>query len=57
VLPLGQFDTRGDPDRQTELSHMSADLIERGVMHIVGTRDSDPRAMPSVHDAIARLTL
>jgi hypothetical protein len=57
VLPLGQFDTKGDPARQAELSRMSADLIERGVMKIVGQRDSDPRAMPSVHDAIARLTL
>jgi len=56
VLPLGQFDTKGDPERQTELSRMSAELIERGLMKIVGTRDSDPRAMPSVHDAIAKLT-
>ena len=56
VLPLGRFDAKGDPERQTELSRMSAELIERGVMKIVGTRDSDPRAMPSVHDAIARLT-
>ncbi len=57
VLPLGQFDTKGDPERQAELSRMSADLIDRGVMKIVGQRDSDPRAMPSVHDAIAQLTL
>jgi hypothetical protein len=57
VLPLGQFDTKGDPERQAELSQMSADLIERGVMRIVGRRDSDARAMPSVHDAIAQLTL
>jgi|ERR1700723_2440751 hypothetical protein len=56
VLPLGRFDTKGDPERRVELSRMSADLIERGVMKIVGARDADPRAMPSVHDAIARLT-
>jgi hypothetical protein len=56
VLPLGRFDTKGDPERQTELSRMSAELIEKGVMKVMGTRDSDPRAMPSVHDSIAKLT-
>jgi hypothetical protein len=57
VLPLGQFDTAGDAERAATLARMSADLIERGVMRIEGRRDNDPGAMPSVHDAIARLTL
>jgi hypothetical protein len=57
VLPLGRYDSRGEPERREKLSGMSADLIERGVMRIIGQRGSDPNVMPSVHDAIAQLTL
>ena len=57
VLPLGRYDSQGEPARRENLSRMSAALIEQGVMRIIGQRGSDPNVMPSVHDAIAQLTL
>ncbi|MBI1198550.1 MAG: hypothetical protein GC203_11865 [Phenylobacterium sp.] len=56
VLPLGRFDTRGDPARAAELGAMSRDLIARGLMTVVGDRSRrDPR-IGDFHDAIARVT-
>jgi hypothetical protein len=56
ILPLGRFDTKGDPARAAELAGMAAALIQSGAMKTIGQRVGDPQAMTSVHDAIARLT-
>jgi hypothetical protein len=56
LLPLGRYDTRGEPTRAVELARMAAELIGSGKMRTVGARVADPAAMTSVHDAIARLT-
>jgi hypothetical protein len=56
VLPLGRYDTAGDPERAAELARMSAGLVARGELTRIGDRAGrDPR-MPSLHDLIARVT-
>jgi hypothetical protein len=56
VLPLGRYDTAGDPDRAAELARMSAGLVANGQLTRVGDRAArDPR-MPNLHDLIARVT-
>ncbi|MBX3484128.1 hypothetical protein [Phenylobacterium sp.] len=55
-VPLGRYDTRGDPARRAELTGMSAVLREAGKMRIVGDRSNrDPR-IGDFHDIIARVT-
>jgi hypothetical protein len=56
ALPLGRYDTCGDPGRAAELARMVADLIRLGKLRMVGEDVADPQLMTSVHDAIARLT-
>ncbi len=56
ILPLGRYDTRGDPDRAASLARMGTDLVARGLMAIEGDRSlRDPR-VGSFHDEIARVT-
>jgi hypothetical protein len=56
VLPLGRYDTRGDPARAAELAAMGQALRDRGLMTVVGDRSGrDPR-IGDFHDAIARVT-
>jgi hypothetical protein len=60
ILPLGQYETRGEPDRARELAAMAAKVRESGAMTtITSGAPAKPDAQPltSVHDAIARLTL
>mgnify|MGYP001561447267 CR=1 FL=1 len=56
VVPLGRYDTRGDPDRAAELTAMSQALIAEGRMQTIGDRSNrDPR-IGNFHDPIARVT-
>jgi hypothetical protein len=56
VVPLGRYDTRGDPDRRAELTGMSQALVASGKMRLVGDRSKrDPR-VGDFHDIIARVT-
>jgi hypothetical protein len=56
VLPLGRYDTAGDPGRAAELAGMSAGLVAAGQLTRIGDRAArDPR-MPNLHDPIARVT-
>ena len=57
ILPLGQYDTHGDPARAAELGTMAAKALESGGMKTTGERIANPQAITSIHDAIARLTL
>ncbi len=57
ILPLGRYDTRGDPARAAELAAMALKVRESGGMTVIGERLADPQAITSIHDAIARLTL
>lgn len=57
ILPLGRFDTRGEPERASKLAAMAAGVREVGAMTTFGERLADPQAITSIHDAIARLTL
>lgn len=56
VLPLGRYDTRGDPARAAELRAMGQALAASGKMTVTGVRASGPSALGSFHDAIAKLT-
>jgi hypothetical protein len=56
VLPLGRYDTRGDPARAAELASLVDALRANGDMQTIGEHRADPQAISSVHDAIARLT-
>lgn len=56
VLPLGRYDTKDDPTRAAELATLAAALLTSGQMQMIGGPSTDPQAMSSVHDAIARLT-
>jgi hypothetical protein len=56
VLPLGRYDTRGDPARAAELRAMGQALSASGKMVVTGARPAGPSALGSFHDAIARLT-
>lgn len=56
VVPLGRYDTKGDPARRAELTAMSAALREAGKMQVIGDRSGrDPR-VGDFHDIIARVT-
>lgn len=56
IVPLGRYDTMGDPERRTELSEMAARLQKSGVMKTMGDRSKrDPR-VGDFHDLIARVT-
>jgi hypothetical protein len=56
VLPIGRYDTKGDPKRREELVRMSGTLIESGRMTVTGDRSTrDPR-IGDFHDALARVT-
>lgn len=55
-VPLGRYDTRGEPERAAELAAMAQDLRDRGLMSVRGDRAGrDPRA-GNFHDVIARVT-
>lgn len=44
VVPLGRYDTRGEPARQAELAAMAQALRDAGRMRVVGDRSRrDPR--------------
>jgi hypothetical protein len=56
VVPLGRYDTRGDPGRAAELAALGQGLRDRGLMCVIGDRLArDPR-VGNFHDAIARVT-
>lgn len=56
VVPLGRYDTRGEPARQAELGAMAQALREQGKMTIIGDRTNrDPR-VGDFHDVIAKVT-
>ena len=60
ILPLGRYETRGEPDRAKALAAMAAKVREAGAMRTI--TDGAParpgaQALTSMHDAIARLTL
>ncbi|MBU1374960.1 MAG: hypothetical protein KKE02_18095 [Alphaproteobacteria bacterium] len=56
VVPLGRYDTRGDPARQAELGAMAQALRDAGKMRVIGDRSRrDPR-VGDFHDLIARVT-
>ncbi len=57
VLPLAQYDTRGDPRRAAELQAMSQALVAAGRLTVSGTTPSaSGGALSTLHDSIARLT-
>jgi hypothetical protein len=56
VVPLGRYDTRGDPERKAELGRMGQALRDAGKMQVIGDRSArDPR-VGDFHDQIARVT-
>jgi hypothetical protein len=56
IVPLGRYDTRGEPERAAELSRMSAALVAAGRMQVTGDRSGrDPR-IGGFHDLIAQVT-
>lgn len=56
VVPLGRYDTRGEPARQAELGAMAQVLRDSGKMRVIGDRSRrDPR-VGDFHDLIARVT-
>ncbi len=58
VLPMAQYDTLDDADRQVVLQQMVKDLLDAGNMsRPLGARSPDPDHFPKLHDAIARLTV
>lgn len=57
ILPLGRYDTRGEPTREAELARMAIGAVESGRMKLIGELTSNDQAITSIHDAIARLTL
>jgi hypothetical protein len=56
VLPLGRFDTAGDPERAAELSRMSAQAVAEGKMRLLGDRTGRDARIGNFHDPIARVT-
>lgn len=54
ILPLAQFDTRGEPARAAELNAMVEALVAQGKLRSSGS--SPGSTLFAVHDAIARLT-
>jgi hypothetical protein len=56
VIPLGQFDTRGNPDRVATLQEMSKAVIASGKLKMTGTPPGGDGPLGSIHDAIAKLT-
>lgn len=56
VVPLGRYDTLGEPARQAELAGMAQALREAGKMQVIGDRSGrDPR-VGDFHDVIAKVT-
>ncbi|MDZ4375303.1 MAG: hypothetical protein U1C74_28295, partial [Phenylobacterium sp.] len=56
VVPLGRYDTQGEPARQAELAAMAQALRDTGRMRVIGDRSGrDPR-VGDFHDLIARVT-
>jgi hypothetical protein len=56
VVPLGRYDTQGDPERRAELGRMSQALRDDGRMQVIGDRSGrDPR-VGDFHDIIAKVT-
>ncbi len=56
VVPLGRFDTRGEPERAAQLAALAAVARESGRMKVIGDRSKrDPR-IGDFHDAIAKVT-
>jgi hypothetical protein len=56
VVPLGRYDTRGDPARTAELAGMGQVLLKDGRMTVLGDRSKrDPR-IGNLHDAVAKVT-
>lgn len=57
VVPLGRYDTRGEPARKAELGAMAQALRDSGKMRVIGDRSlRDPR-VGDFHDLIARVTV
>jgi hypothetical protein len=56
VIPLGQFDTLGKPDRAATLQEMSKAVIASGKLKMTGTPPGGDGPLGSIHDAIAKLT-
>jgi hypothetical protein len=56
TVPLGQFCTEGDPERAAKLQSMVAATVAAGKLSFVGDRTPNADSVPSIHDAIARLT-
>lgn len=56
VVPLGRYDTMGDPGRQKKLFEMAASLQKSGTMKIVGDRSKRDARVGDFHDLIARVT-
>lgn len=58
VLPMAQYDTLDDAQRQAVLQDMVKQLLDSGNMsRPLGTRSADPDAFPKLHDTIAKLTI
>ncbi|MBX3482011.1 hypothetical protein [Phenylobacterium sp.] len=58
VLPMAQYDTLDDADRQVVLQQMVKELLDSGNMsRPLGARSADPDHFPKLHDAIAKLTI
>lgn len=56
VLPIGRYETRGEPRRVAELRAMMAEASERGLLRIEGEMRGRDRRFADVHDILARAT-
>ena len=57
VLPLAHYDTKGRPERASELQAMSQALIAKGKLHLSGSSlAASANPLASLHDTMARLT-
>lgn len=57
ILPAGRFDTKGDPERLSEMAAMGNKLEKDGKLERFGDPAKRPGSFRSLHDAIARMTL
>jgi hypothetical protein len=56
IVPLGRYDTGGQPDRMDELVALSVAVRESGKLKSVGNPPDRNAPLGSLHDAIAALT-
>ena len=56
VVPLGQFDTMGRPDRAAKLQDMGKAAVASGKLRMTGASPGGDGPLGSLHDAIAKLT-